>query len=228
MTVVGFYLEIENQWELSSINKMITLLRAASGPSGTKTTMLDIGANYGIYSISAACHVPHCRAYAFECNPDTLGILRDNVAQNSTSMDQSGSSVTVVDKAVSSQSGISHFQTKIDDGHGTLDINNESDTSHFRNVIDVPTIDGDWMIKNLDFETIDFCKIDVEGAEKAVITGLRNLLSEKRIKHIQIEVMSNNSVVLDELLNYGYILKAGDHAIMHKVGMEDFYLTAEE
>ena len=190
--------------------------------------MLDIGANYGIYSITAACHVPNCRAYAFECNPSTLRILRDNVALNSTSIDQSDSSVTVVDKAVSSQSGKSQFLTNFDDGHGSLNINKESAASILRDVIEVPTIDGDWMMKNLDFETIDFCKIDVEGAEQSVIRGLGKLLIPKRIKRIQIEVFSKNSAVLDELLTYGYSIKAGSHATMHKVGLEDFYLTAEE
>lgn len=227
MSWVGSSLETKNQWELASINLMVNQLRAASGLSGAKTTMLDIGANYGLYSITAACHVSNCHAYAFECNPGIISTLRENVALNSTSIDQSESQITVVDKAVSSQSGLSQFLIRADDGHGSLDINREDPASPPLDFINVPTIDGEWMIQNLDFEIIDFCKIDVEGAELAVIRGLKNLLSEKRIQRIQIEVTSKNSAVLDKLLSYGYTIVKGDHANMHKHGIEDFYLTVE-
>ena len=157
-----------------------------------------------------------------------VSILRDNVALNSASIDQSGSSVTVVDRAVSSQCGSSQFLERIDEGHGSLQIADEGTAPTSRGLIDVHTIDGEWMMKNLDFGIIDFCKIDVEGAEQSVISGLKNLLSEKRIKRIQIEVFLKNSAVLDELLNYGYTIVSGDRDFMSTHGMEDFYLIADE
>ncbi len=228
MSMVGSYLETKNQWELASTNLMVNQLRTASGPNKTKTTMLDIGANYGLYSIIAACHVPNCRVYAFECNPAVINLLKDNAALNSTSIDQAGSRITILDKAVSNQNGSSPFLIRTDNGHGTLDINREDPDSPPRDFIKVSTIDGDWMVQNLDFEIIDYCKIDVEGAEPAVISGLKKLLSEKRIKHIQIEVTATNSAVLDELLDYGYTIVEGKHASMLKLGIEDFHLAAKE
>jgi|GEM_PF-2132332 len=168
--------------------------------------MLDIGANYGLYSITAASHVPNCHAYAFECNPSILGTLRSNVALNSPAIDASGSNITVVGQAVSDRCGCSQFLERIDDGHGSLQIHAAGTPPSPRGVMDVPTIDGEWMSQNLDFEIIDFCKIDVEGAEQTVIKGLKPLLREKRIKRIQIEVTSKTSAVLDKLLNYGYTL----------------------
>lgn len=228
MSVVGAVLETKCLWEPDYIARMTTQLRNASGPDNKKTTMLDIGSNYGIYSITAASHIPNCHAYAFECNPSILGTLRSNVALNSTAIDSSGSSVTVVDKAVSDRCGSSQFLERTDDGHGTLQVHESGPPSSTRGVIDVPTIDGKWIEQNLDFEIIDFCKIDVEGAELSVIKGLAPLLREKRIKRIQIEVIAKTSDVLDQLLDYGYTILDGDRTTLHQQGLEDFYLEAEE
>ena len=71
-----------------------------------------------------------------------------------------------------------------------------------------------FVLKN-QIKNIDFCKIDVQGAEFKVLRGARRLLLNKIIKVIQIEVIIGNTYKTQKTLsyylklfeNYGYKLK---------------------
>lgn len=68
-------------------------------------TVIDVGANLGLYTLVAAvCVGGHGRVIAYECNPEMLSILRRNVAMNW--LDQR---VQIIPKAASSQEGTVRF-----------------------------------------------------------------------------------------------------------------------
>jgi FkbM family methyltransferase len=72
------------------------------------------------------------------------------------------------------------------------------------NYIKVPTIRLDHFLKKMNLKTIDWIKIDVEGAELEVLKGLGKYL--KRTKNIIIEITSRKKQVLGFLKREGYVI----------------------
>ena len=68
---------------------------------------------------------------------------------------------------------------------GLVRTNDEENNN--KKYIDVEVINLDEFIINSSYSFIDVLKVDVEGAETFVLRGSRNLLKEKKIKHIFFE-----------------------------------------
>ncbi|MDZ8051111.1 MAG: FkbM family methyltransferase [Aulosira sp. ZfuVER01] len=139
--------------------------------------VFDIGANGGIYTVIAAKKVgANGHVYAFEPGYRELDLLRHNIAINNLN------NVTIIERAVSNKKGISQFAIS-DDGA----LNSLAETKHpYQSIkewlnVEVTTIDD--IVKELNLKKIDFIKIDVEGAEKLIFEGAKNLLnSENKLK----------------------------------------------
>jgi FkbM family methyltransferase len=69
--------------------------------------VLDVGANYGLFSILAADENPGVSVYAFEPLPELLGPLRRNVQTSGY-----GNRIAVIDAAVSEANGTAEFIVK--------------------------------------------------------------------------------------------------------------------
>ena len=126
--------------------------------------MLDIGANIGNHSVSLAPFFG--KVHCFEVNPDILPILSHNT-RNITNCQIHQFGASDKDSPI-------HFQTnKKNLGKGSIVTAKNSHTS----VGHVRRIDSVLEIKTM---PVGFIKIDVEGHETQVITGMAELLKEQK------------------------------------------------
>lgn len=123
--------------------------------------MVDIGANYGVYTLSAASLVgPEGSIAAFEPFPATAGWLRRSIEANGFR------NIRVIEAAVSSSTG-----------HGSILASENSELNRLAGPADGPagepviltTLDDS--ARDQDWPQIDFVKIDAEGHEISVIDG---------------------------------------------------------
>jgi len=146
-------------------------------------TIVDLGANIGYFTLLAAKLVgPGGKVYAFEPEPKNYSYLKKNIELNNYNH------VSAFQKAVSDKNG----KTKLyicdyDTGHHTINkydgveaySRGRKTGEHF---IEIEMITLDEFFKNKE-ESIDVIKMDVEGAEALVLTGMDKLLREnKKIK----------------------------------------------
>lgn len=126
--------------------------------------VFDIGAHVGFYTLLAAILVGRDgRVFAFDPVPSNLWYLREHLRLNDVT------NVTVVEAAVSNESGLAHFREGATSSTGQI-----SEDGH----IPIRTVALDDLVASGDVPVPQFIKIDVEGAELAVLAGGRMLLAE--------------------------------------------------
>jgi FkbM family methyltransferase len=138
------------------------------GPGGV---FYDIGANLGFFSLLGAHLVglDQGRVYAFEAAPDNAGAIRANAELNTIP------NVTVIDKAVSSRSGTGRLQIVDDQSWSKLEEYGEHPNTE--RTIDVELVAIDDLLRTGQLAPPTVVKIDVEGAEIAVLEGMRETLA---------------------------------------------------
>lgn len=173
--------------------------------------VLDIGANAGAFAITAArCVGPEGRVFAFEPGLSELELLRRNLALNELT------SVTVVPKAVSDTSGTTRFAVSRDGAMSSLAV-----TRHPLQRIDswreVETTSVDEFVAANQLQTVNFLKVDVEGAERLALAGARDLLTSGGAVVVLFEASDLNAV------GFGYTVEAflGE---LRALGLELYYL----
>lgn len=136
--------------------------------------VLDVGANGGVYTLLAAKAVGDAgHVYAFEPDKQALRLLRHNLELNAVT------NVTVVPAAVSNHAGEASFAVADDVAMGSLaDI--ERPDQRIGRWETVETVRLDDMIDRFGIRSVDFIKMDVEGAEKLALEGATGLLSSAR------------------------------------------------
>jgi FkbM family methyltransferase len=141
------------------------------GPGGI---FYDVGANLGFFAMLGA-HLAGVRqghVYAFEAAPENAEAIRHNAHLNGIP------NITVIDKAVSSHSGRGRLQVVEDQSWSKLEEYGEHpDTEQ---VIDVDLVAIDDLVGSGEIPAPTLVKIDVEGAEIAVLEGMRQTITEHR------------------------------------------------
>lgn len=138
-------------------------------------TFLDVGCHYGIYSILASRRVGRAgHVIAVEPHPPTLEILRENLALNCCE------NVEVLNCAFSDQNGF-------------LALSYNDNGSHRQRSSDLPStvhvvsaMAGDDALHDLPVPA--GIKIDVEGHEFAVLSGLKSTLSKASCRVLCVEI----------------------------------------
>lgn len=126
----------------------------------------DVGANVGFYTLlSASCVGADGKVVAFEPLPRNQLYLRRHVALNNAS------NVQIIDAAVCDRSGEARFDDSRDPSMGEL-----APTGG----ITVKTVSLDELIDQGAIPLPDLIKIDVEGAEDAVLRGAADLLKRHK------------------------------------------------
>jgi FkbM family methyltransferase len=125
-------------------------------------TVVDVGANIGYFTILASRLVgPSGRVVAFEPAPAALALLRRNLEENGCS------NVRLVPRAVGARGGDATLFTTSDNlGVSSLLSANVPGSAVMGATVAMTTLDAD-----LEGERVDLVKIDVQGAESAVIAG---------------------------------------------------------
>lgn len=177
-------------------------------------TALDIGANFGYYSVLFAQAVgPAGRVVAFEPNPVMLVELQHNLALNQFT------NVTVQPVALGDHEGELEFccPTPGREGHGSLRPN-ESFTVEQTIRVRCRLLDA--VCDELRLATVDVIKLDAEGAELMVFDGASRLLSSPRRPRLFFECSEllcrtfGHSAfdVLARVAGHGYALRQIDHS----------------
>jgi FkbM family methyltransferase len=158
---------------------------------------LDIGANYGIFSLTMAKRVaPGGRVWSFEPTPDTARYLSESLAENGLH------NVTLAHMALSRTTGTAKLVTHDDSEHNYL-TDNVANGDRFE-MVDVKRLDE--VASELDIGSIDFVKMDAEGAEIAILEGGEGFFaSESPVLMFEIKNQEGmNWALLDALNARGY------------------------
>jgi FkbM family methyltransferase len=134
----------------------------------TGDVFVDIGSSEGDFALIAARIVgPTGAVHAFEPEPGNVAIIRDNVALNRFDW------ITVHAVALSDRDGQADlFRSDVTGWHSLLGGLEHRD----RDVVRVPVA----RLDSLALPRIDMVKIDVEGAEAAVLAGARESIARHR------------------------------------------------
>jgi FkbM family methyltransferase len=163
-------------------------------------TVADVGANVGYMTNLFGVRVgKKGTVHSFEPHPGIRGKLEGNVARLAQLPDTA--SVVIHSCALSVAKGTAELIQPdcfaFNQGTSSLAIPNGDSpeaTSGIRYQVEIETLDDMFPT-----ETIKLAKIDVEGHEANVIKGARQMLKEKRIRHVIYEDHDQGSTGLPEL-----------------------------
>lgn len=176
---VGLEATMFGAYEPASMGRLLALARRVSGNA---PTFFDVGANVGFYSIAFALAQPKARVIACEPGPAAAALCTRNIAAVAEQLQQS--SIELVNAAVSDKAGEVRLTVSSDVGHSSLlEVENFESAS-----IVVKAITGDQVAEERQIERVDVCKIDVEGAELDVLSGMSRLLERGAVSLLQVEV----------------------------------------
>lgn len=138
--------------------------------------LIDAGANRGEYAKHLLRYQPAASVVCFEPAPDLAALIRDSLP-----------GVSVESIALSDVQGTALFSL-----YGEASPLNSLYARRARSIaasatIEVPTTTLDAYAKEHGIEEIDLLKVDVEGAELAVLRGARGLLASGKIRLVQFE-----------------------------------------
>jgi FkbM family methyltransferase len=151
-------------------------------------TILDVGANTGLYSLIAKTVNPSSQVYAFEPLPSFNKALKENIRLNRYD-------IRVVDQAVSDFIGTAEFYAP-QRGQGNL-YSSSLSLEHYENhqkstpivhQVDVTTLDT--FVKEQGIRSVDLVKIDAEGQDSNVLKGFLNSVQQFQPDFI-VEVQSD-------------------------------------
>jgi FkbM family methyltransferase len=136
-------------------------------------TVIDVGANVGLYTLSLARAVgPHGRVLSLEPFPPIATLLRENVALNRLPW------VTVVEKAASDRVGTTNFFVfpEGSDVYNSLGAKHRVEGVDATMTMQVLTTTLDECAKEAGFTSVNTMKVDVEGSEERVVRGAETLI----------------------------------------------------
>jgi FkbM family methyltransferase len=143
--------------------------------------VVDIGAHVGYFTLIAAKQVgPAGKVLAFEPDADNHAALLKNIAMNDYQ------NITVAQKAVSEQEGSAQLHlTQTGSGRHSMFHHGLPE----RGSVDIETTTLDATLKELGWPHVDLIKIDVEGAEVSVLSGMAQLLENQTDLKLVVEFM---------------------------------------
>ncbi len=155
-----YVLQEQEDWFEDEIKFIRSVIR-------TGDRIVDVGANYGVYTLTAAKHAG-CdgRVWAFEPSADTAAWLSKSLKCNRFG------NVEIIEAAVSSESGQGVLVTESNSELNRLGMPSEAGGGR---IIRLTTLDE--IARELGWSRIDFVKIDAEGHEARVIDGGRGLFA---------------------------------------------------
>jgi FkbM family methyltransferase len=166
---------------------------------GRGAVFYDIGANLGFFSLLGAhlCGLSEGRVYAFEAAPDNVTAIRRNAELNQIP------NVEVIGQAVGARSGRARLQVVDDQSWSKLVEYGEHPFT--QRVIEVGLVCIDDLLQAGSLPAPDVVKIDVEGAEIAVLEGMRATIERHR-PAIICELHDTHAEFVSVMAGHGYRL----------------------
>jgi FkbM family methyltransferase len=145
-------------------------------------TFVDVGANWGYFTLLGASRVGLAgRVVALEPDPRMFCLLADNVQRNRASQ------VTCLPVAASAQAGTVQL-TGFRESDGNFGLSRVVASNSGADLIEAEAKSLDAILDDLDIESVDLLKMDIEGAEGFALSGLARSLAAHRIKRILLEL----------------------------------------
>ena len=148
------------------------------------SVFIDIGANFGLYSLIASQHISEeGTIISFEPFPENYKSLCTNLSLNDLHR------ITAENTAVGSETGtLKLYYNSKENNLGMVSYNNTQQSDF----VTVNKINIDGYLKSKSLEKITFIKIDVEGFEYEVLQGMKQTLQQNS-PIILIEVLDSKS-----------------------------------
>ncbi len=134
-------------------------------------TVFDIGANMGWYTVLASSMLQSGTCFAFEPNPELMERTVKHIELNGLQ-----DKCQFFNVALSEQPGSVTLHV-YERGHGLSSIQPVSKDKFTPIEVEATTVD--LIVEKQSIQTVDFVKMDVEGAELMVLLGSRNLLTQQ-------------------------------------------------
>ena len=176
-----------------------------------KRIFVDIGANIGRYTIVSQKRFHYQKVLAIEANPITFSILQKNIGLNTLD-----ATTTLVQIALSDHNGTVSFESDENNlgGAHVVTIPDKNPTKN--RILEIRSQKASEVIdaQHIAYQDIDFIKIDVEGFEYEVLSGMENVLRHMRAgSYIMIEISGNKTHDTKAMLNkYLFNLVASNKA----------------
>ncbi len=213
--IVTAHREVRRARELVHETALIERIREIIRPGDT---LYDVGANIGLISLLTALHPSgaSARMHCFEPEPRNCAHLRRNLELNGLS-----ERVQAHALALGAEKGEAVLHVRGAEGEGRHSIATARGSS---GSIRVPLTTADEFAHAVG-EPPDIVKIDVEGAEGQVLSGMRNLLRSGKPQELLLEIhskgdsdrMPEGGTIDDWLGSHGYVLawrhgrRSGEH-----------------
>ena len=161
-----------------------------------KSIFWDIGSNIGLYSIYAAIMYENLNVISFEPSTSNTRILSRNISINNLSDKIKIFQLPLSDKA----DVISNFhETHFLEGGAESTFDKEIDytgkiltSDRIKNKYQIFGTNIDYIIEKNILDAPDYIKIDVDGIEHLILSGAKNLLKNKKLKEVIIELTPEN------------------------------------
>ncbi|HQL92865.1 MAG TPA: FkbM family methyltransferase, partial [Anaerolineaceae bacterium] len=134
-----------------------------SDPIQANWTIVDIGASIGEFCVEAAMQAPEGRVIAFEPNPGSINILRQNVRVNSLK------NVDSYNVGIWKEKGEITLEIKHDESIQARTLDCDKDAGPDSRRTSIPVLSLSEMMKLIDADKIDLLKIDTEGTEFEIL-----------------------------------------------------------
>jgi FkbM family methyltransferase len=183
-----------------------TMSRLVELSLGDGDTFVDAGAHEGFFSLLAAHHSSGVRVYAIEPQTRLQRVLRDNISLNRFEQ-----RIRLIRVALSDSTGTATLRLKPMMHSGSSGMFQTGVLPGGTEEVETTTIDQ--IVQDQRLSRIRLLKIDVEGAEHAVIRGAERTLSNQQVDILALEYHPSvgpgqNACELTHrrLLGYGYQL----------------------
>jgi FkbM family methyltransferase len=155
------------------------VLRDLFSQLDSEDVLWDVGASLGLYSVFSSAKVNH--VYAFEPERWTRNQLARNIALNQCR------NVTVLPVALGRSDGTTQLFTALSPNVGTHALARRMDYRVRRQGKEIPVHRGDTLVEDGSLGIPSILKIDVEGAELQVLSGLQITLQRSTLRLILVE-----------------------------------------
>jgi FkbM family methyltransferase len=175
-------------WEAISIQAWMNLCRRLEGDS----VVFDIGACEGIYALTAKALSGSSRVVAIEALPENFERLKRNIELNSFDIE-------ALEVACSDRDGeAKFFASEGVSNEASLLAKSDAESQGSAHTVRTRSVDS--LVEELALPRVDLVKIDVEGAEPAVLSGMEHSLANFR-PVILIEILTQEAgVQIDRIM----------------------------
>ncbi|WP_154222991.1 FkbM family methyltransferase [Marinicella rhabdoformis] len=219
---LGIQLQMNGFWEMN-----ITEYIARHVEPGM--TALDVGANYGYYSMLMASLVgPHGEVHSLEANPNLSKLVI-----KSSKINGFENKINVINKGVSDVAGESIDFAYSDDTpmNGLLadNVSVQAQKRHYPNLIQVETDSIDNLLSHVN--QIDFIKIDIEGSEDRFWYGSKKTREKNPNLKILMEFnrarYNNVEHFINQIFDEGYqVIKLSHKESLYEPIDKDYLLNS--